>query len=536
MGQSISAVSRSHARLAALTLLLAAALLLDAEPSFADPSAGASIAFYNSGTHGLGINVKNDSTTTGLAAAEFTLPAGTTLTGTPSGGGSCEKVDAKHGRCNYGMAVPPRQQAFILANTEGEEPVSLDVTAHFSDGSAAHLTAAKCPAIGVGPSSLPGGTVGTLYSQQLTGSGGAAPYTFSYEGGLPEGVPLSIDGLLAGTPTKSASLAFSAAASDENGCTGFHPYTLDIEPAATVAVELADVEAVDVAPGVVLEPEEEELELPKGLNFFASEEPERDPEFHEVRSPWFEGDFVQVSVTVRNNGPSTATFAVDAKSSRGQLDYAGFLGPASPPPAPLLGRPAAHPAAAALAPKLTLAAGGEAELIYDLGSQLPAGSVDLEADVVPVSPPDPNPSNNAESDAFRIRPRPIQFRGVAYRGIRSGGEIDGVATPAPAAARPSSTGKGLAKVPPTDFAVLRRAGRRCAWVKASGALQPKPSALLCHRPIFLNAAGARHWSYYFLKAPPSGAYTVFARPRVAPKMTAHQFGPKLHNSFGSRVP
>lgn len=50
--------------------------------------------------------------------------------------------------------------------------------------------------------SLPGFTVGEDYDQIVYVEGGFAPYTFSIESGeLPDGIQLSTNGVVAGTPT-----------------------------------------------------------------------------------------------------------------------------------------------------------------------------------------------------------------------------------------------------------------------------------------------------------------------------------------------
>jgi SdrD B-like protein/putative Ig domain-containing protein/GEVED domain-containing protein len=83
-----------------------------------------------------------------------------------------------------------------------------------------------CPVITVAPSTLPNGTVHTAYSQTVTASGGASPYTFTVSAGtLPAGLTLSSAGVLSGTPTSTASASFTLTATDTDGCSGAHAYT-----------------------------------------------------------------------------------------------------------------------------------------------------------------------------------------------------------------------------------------------------------------------------------------------------------------------
>jgi hypothetical protein len=86
-----------------------------------------------------------------------------------------------------------------------------------------------CPTITLSPLTLPGGTIGVAYSQTITGSGGAAPYTFAVTaGGLPAGLTLSAAGVLAGTPTTAGSSTFTIRGTDANGCFAELAYTIVI--------------------------------------------------------------------------------------------------------------------------------------------------------------------------------------------------------------------------------------------------------------------------------------------------------------------
>lgn len=80
--------------------------------------------------------------------------------------------------------------------------------------------------ITLGPSSLPGGTVGVAYSETISASGGTGPYTFAVSSGsLPPGLTLSSAGLLSGTPTTAGSYSFTVKAADTNSNTGTQPYS-----------------------------------------------------------------------------------------------------------------------------------------------------------------------------------------------------------------------------------------------------------------------------------------------------------------------
>jgi hypothetical protein len=94
-----------------------------------------------------------------------------------------------------------------------------------------------CNAITLDPLLLPNGTVNAGYSQTISANGGTRPYTFKViSGTLPPGIdPLTSDGLLSGTPTASGTFQFTVAATDSQGCSGTHDYTIVI-PCQTITV------------------------------------------------------------------------------------------------------------------------------------------------------------------------------------------------------------------------------------------------------------------------------------------------------------
>ena len=87
----------------------------------------------------------------------------------------------------------------------------------------------KCPPITLAPAILPNGTVGVAYSQTITGSGGALPYTFAVTAGaLPAGVTLSANGVLTGTPTTGGQSIATIRATAANGCFAERSFTVSI--------------------------------------------------------------------------------------------------------------------------------------------------------------------------------------------------------------------------------------------------------------------------------------------------------------------
>ncbi|MBI3448331.1 MAG: putative Ig domain-containing protein [Acidobacteria bacterium] len=84
----------------------------------------------------------------------------------------------------------------------------------------------SCPAVTVGPTTLPDGTAGAFYTETLAPSGGVPPYRFAIVSGAPPtGVALNpLTGELSGVPTSAGGSNFTVAAFDGNLCRG----TLDL--------------------------------------------------------------------------------------------------------------------------------------------------------------------------------------------------------------------------------------------------------------------------------------------------------------------
>ncbi|WP_180977433.1 putative Ig domain-containing protein [Janthinobacterium sp. ROICE36] len=88
------------------------------------------------------------------------------------------------------------------------------------------------PTISVTPATLPAAIVATAYSQQLSASGGVAPYAYTVlSGSLPAGLTLSSSGLLSGTPTAAGSFTLTVQAADAHLFTGTQSYTLVVASA-----------------------------------------------------------------------------------------------------------------------------------------------------------------------------------------------------------------------------------------------------------------------------------------------------------------
>jgi hypothetical protein len=89
------------------------------------------------------------------------------------------------------------------------------------------------------PLSLPAGSIGAPYSQQITAAGGTPPYQYFISAGtLPSGLTFPITGLLSGTPTAEFHGDITVLAVDVNGRTGFHNYTININISSTITAPI----------------------------------------------------------------------------------------------------------------------------------------------------------------------------------------------------------------------------------------------------------------------------------------------------------
>jgi hypothetical protein len=94
----------------------------------------------------------------------------------------------------------------------------------------------------VEPATLADGALGVAYRQEITATGGVAPYAFDIAaGGPPAGIELSGAGILSGTPAAGGSFPLTVRATDANGKTGEASYTLRVTQAATSVSIASDV-------------------------------------------------------------------------------------------------------------------------------------------------------------------------------------------------------------------------------------------------------------------------------------------------------
>ena len=81
----------------------------------------------------------------------------------------------------------------------------------------------------VAPAVLPDATLGHVYNQTITVSGGTAPYAFTVSGSLPPGLTLLPNGTLVGIPGALGSYPFVIHATDSLGATGGQAYNVFVD-------------------------------------------------------------------------------------------------------------------------------------------------------------------------------------------------------------------------------------------------------------------------------------------------------------------
>ncbi|WP_200899266.1 putative Ig domain-containing protein, partial [Janthinobacterium sp. KBS0711] len=177
-----------------------------------------------------------------------TAEAAYTATLTAAGGTAPYTFSVSSGTLPAGLSLNAATGVLSgTTNVAGSFPFSIKVT-DSSTGTGAPFSATNsytlsvgAPTITVTPATLPAATVATAYSQQLTASGGIAPYVYTVSSGnLPAGLTLNGSGLLSGTPTAAGSFTLTVQAEDAHQFTGTQSYTLTVA-SATVSLTPASL-------------------------------------------------------------------------------------------------------------------------------------------------------------------------------------------------------------------------------------------------------------------------------------------------------
>ena len=85
------------------------------------------------------------------------------------------------------------------------------------------------PTVAITTATLPDGIAGTAYLHTLTASGGTPPYTWSLTWeALPDGLNMSSEGVISGTPTNYGTFSFIVQVADNAGGTATQLFTVEI--------------------------------------------------------------------------------------------------------------------------------------------------------------------------------------------------------------------------------------------------------------------------------------------------------------------
>ncbi|NEX95015.1 IPT/TIG domain-containing protein, partial [Caulobacter sp. 17J65-9] len=210
-----------------------------------DASSGTGAPFTVSGAYNVTINAPTI-TVTPASVPSATATQAYSQTLTASGGTPGYAWDLMAGTLPEGVTL---SAGGVLSGTPVETgtfnftAMALDSSIGTQYGGAqAYTLVVAAPTVTVSPSSLPNPRAGTAYSQTLSASGAAGPYTFAVTAGtLPAGLTLS-GGVLSGTPTETGVFNVTVTATDSTagaGFTGSQAYTLtvgvpnfDLQPSA----------------------------------------------------------------------------------------------------------------------------------------------------------------------------------------------------------------------------------------------------------------------------------------------------------------
>lgn len=187
----------------------------------------------------------------------------------PGGTGSqnyTESLSASGGTAPYSYAVSGSLPVGVTLTTGGvltgvpEESGVFPFTVTATDnlgfsGTQAYTLTVAAPTIVLSPVTLPAATGATAYTaQQITATGGAAPYTYTVSSGaLPAGMSVSAGGSVSGTPTVSGTFSFIVTATDANGFAGSRSYMLDV---AAPAITLSPANLPSATAGTAYGPEQ----------------------------------------------------------------------------------------------------------------------------------------------------------------------------------------------------------------------------------------------------------------------------------------
>jgi hypothetical protein len=182
------------------------------QDNFGNPIIG--VGLFGSATIG-GIGyfpLKVDTDTNGNYAMNVPNATWTVTIDNGNNGGSGDGNDSLSS--NY---IPPPGENLTIANNNGI--LNFTVQTNINVGGTLTVTT----------TSLPNGTVGAAYSQELTADGGQSPYSWSQlSGSLPSGLSMDSNGFISGTPATNGTFNFTAQVTDSNSSSATKSLSLTI--------------------------------------------------------------------------------------------------------------------------------------------------------------------------------------------------------------------------------------------------------------------------------------------------------------------
>jgi hypothetical protein len=152
----------------------------------------------------------------------------------PSCGNGPHVFSVTSGVLPAGLVLSPDGMLCGTPPTPGD--YAFDITDDSASGCPRHYTLQVICNIMIAPETLPSGTACVSYNETLKASCGTAPYTFSAPPAtLPDGLFLSTDGKIFGTPTTPGGSTFTVTVTDAKGCTGSRTYTVPVVCNVTIS-------------------------------------------------------------------------------------------------------------------------------------------------------------------------------------------------------------------------------------------------------------------------------------------------------------
>ncbi|WP_353227163.1 putative Ig domain-containing protein [Pseudomonas qingdaonensis] len=159
-----------------------------------------------------------------ISIAPASLPGGTagiaysTTSLAASGGNAPYAFSLASGALPSGLTLASNGTLSGTPTSSGNFSFTARATDAFSyTGTRSYTLTIVAGSMAITPATLPAPIYSSSYNQQLTVSGGVAPYTFSINGGsLPTGIALSSTGTLTGSPSSPGTYTFSVTAVDSS--------------------------------------------------------------------------------------------------------------------------------------------------------------------------------------------------------------------------------------------------------------------------------------------------------------------------------